>query len=439
VTDLSRYQPAPLVRIEHPEWSKNATMYQINTRQFTEQGTFRAAEAHLPRLKELGVVILWLMPVQVIGEKNRKGTLGSPYAVRDYYSVEPDLGTFEDLKHFVQAAHQHGLYVILDWVANHTAWDSNLVDEHPDWYARNWKGDFAPTPWWDWIDIIDLDYGNAEVREYMTTAMKHWVTETDIDGFRCDVAGFVPVDFWDNVRAELDEIKPVFMLAEWEARDLHQAAFDMTYAWSWNETLHRIAMGKANLEQLRVYYAWNEKAYPADIMRMTFVSNHDMNAWEGTEFEQFGDALGAAIALSVVGDGMPLIYNGQEAGNDKRLEFFERDPIRWRDHPQGELYRSLFALKRENTALWNAHWGARMVDVPNSAPASVLSFVRQDERNRVFATFNFSPDGQRVSYSEGLCHGEYVDYFTQEPVLVDDVTTVVLEPWDYRIFVAQTR
>ena len=176
MTDLSRYQPAPLVRIEHPEWSKNATMYQINTRQFTAQGTFRAAEAHLPRLKELGVVILWLMPVQVIGEKNRKGTLGSPYAVRDYYSVEPDLGTFEDLKHFVQAAHEHGLYVILDWVANHTAWDSNLVDEHPDWYARNWKGDFAPTPWWDWIDIIDLDYGNAEVREYMTTAMKHWVS-----------------------------------------------------------------------------------------------------------------------------------------------------------------------------------------------------------------------------------------------------------------------
>ena len=172
---------------------------------------------------------------------------------------------------------------------------------------------------------------------------------------------------------------------------------------------------------------------------MTFVSNHDMNAWEGTEFEQFGDALGAAIALSVVGDGMPLIYNGQEAGNDKRLEFFERDPIVWRDHPQGELYRSLFALKRDNTALWNAHWGARMVDVPNSSPASVLSFVRQDERNRVFATFNFSPDGQRVSYSERLCHGEYVDHFTQEPVSVDDATTVVLEPWDYRILVARTR
>ena len=436
MTDLSRYQPAPYVRIKHPEWSKNATIYQTQHPAVHPEGTFRAAEAHLPRLAALGAVIIWLMPVQVIGEKNRKGSLGSPYAVKDYYAVEPDLGTIDDLKHFVAAAHEHGLYVILDWVANHTAWDNNLVDEHPEWYARNWKGDFSPTPWWDWVDIIDLDFDNPQVREYMTTAMKYWVSETDIDGYRCDVAGFVPTDFWENVRAELDEIKPVFMLAEWEARDLHAAAFDMTYAWSWNETLHRIAMGEANLEQLRVYYAWNEKAFPDDIMRMTFVSNHDMNAWEGTEFEQFGDALNAAIVLSVVGDGMPLIYSGQEAGNDKRLEFFERDPIVWREHPQGELYRTLFALKRNNTALWNAHWGARMIDVPNSAAASVLSFVRQDEKSRLFAIFNLSPAAQQFTFTEQLCHGGYVDYFSGESVVVDDSTMVVLEPWAYRVLTA---
>lgn len=433
--ELDPYQALPDVRIEHPEWSRNATIYQINTRQFTLEGTFRAAEEHLPRLKALGAVILWLMPVQQIGEKNRKGTLGSPYAVKDYYSVEPHLGTLDDLKHFVGAAHDAGMYVILDWVANHTAWDSNLVTEHPEWYDRDWKGDYRPTPWWDWDDIIDLDYTKPELRRYMTQALKYWISEVDLDGYRCDVAGFVPTDFWNTVRRELDAIKPVFMLAEWESRDLHAEAFDMTYSWSWNETMHRIAMGKGDLEQLKAYYSSNEKAYPRDAMRMMFVSNHDKNAWEGTEFEQFGDALEAAIVLSVVGEGMPLIYSGQEAGNDKRLEFFERDPIVWREHPLGELYRKLFALKRANTALWNARWGARMINVPNSVPASIFSFVRRNDQDKVFAVINLSPASRTVTFLESLCHGAYTDFVTDEPVKVDDDTSMTLQPWSYRILV----
>ena len=169
------HQPRPQVEIEHPEWSRNATIYQINTRQFTPEGTFRAAEAHLPRLKDLGAVILWLMPVNPIGEKNRKGTLGSPYAVQDYYGVNTEFGTMEDLRHFVDAAHDLGMYVILDWVANHTAWDNVLVKEHPEWYERDWKGDFCPTPWWDWVDIIDLDFNSSDLRRYMADAMAHWV------------------------------------------------------------------------------------------------------------------------------------------------------------------------------------------------------------------------------------------------------------------------
>jgi len=433
MSQSERYQPQPYVQLQHPEWSKHATIYQINTRQFTAEGTFRAAETHLPRLRDLGVNILWLMPVQSIGQKNRKGSLGSPYAVKDYYAIEPALGTFDDLKHFVQVAHELGFFVLLDWVANHTAWDCTLVAEHPEWYARDWKGDFCPTPWWDWVDVIDLDYEQPGLREYMTEAMKYWVAETDIDGYRCDVAGFVPVDFWDNVRSELDAIKPVFMLAEWEARDLHARAFDMTYAWSWNETVHRIAMGKGDLEQLRVFYAWNEKAYPADGMRMMFVSNHDMNSWEGTEFEQFGDALDACIALSVVGEGMPLIYNGQEAGNDKRLEFFERDPIAWQEHRQGDLYRELFALKHSNTALWNAQWGARMINVPNSADQVVFSFVRRNEVDKVFAVFNFSPAAVSVTFHASLCHGDYRQFRGCDRVTIDRDTTMTLDAWGYRI------
>jgi len=429
------YQPTPQVRIQHPDWSKNATIYQINTRQFTPEGTFRAAEAHLPRLKELGAVILWLMPVHPIGEKNRKGTLGSPYSVRDYYGVNPEFGTFDDLRHFVDAAHALGMRVILDWVANHSAWDCNLVDEHPEWYARDWKGDFRPTPWWDWPDVIDFDYDQPDMRRYMTEALAWWVREADVDGFRCDVAGFVPTDFWETARRELEAIKHVFLLAEWEARDLHAASFDMTYAWHWNDVVHKIATGQADVNALYVYYSWNEKAYPRDILRMLFVSNHDKNAWEGTEFEQFGEALEAAIVLSVVSEGMPLIYNGQEAGNERRLAFFEKDPIDWRPHPLGDLYRKLFALKRDNTALWNAAWGARMVRVVNDNLTHVLSFVRQNERDRVFAVFNFSAQPQVIGFSESLHHGTWTDFFSGERVTFDGETRLEMERWGYRLFV----
>ncbi len=432
---LDSYRPIPPVRLKHPEWSKNAAIYQINTRQFTPEGTFKAAEAHLSRLKELGVTILWLMPVQEIGRVNRKGTLGSPYSVRDYYSVNQEFGALEDLKHFVKAAHALGLYVILDWVANHTAWDNLLVEEHPEWYARDWKGDFRPTPWWDWPDIIDLDYDQPAVRQYMTEALKYWVAEVDCDGFRCDVAGFVPTDFWENVRKELDAIKPVFMLAEWESRDLHEEAFDMTYAWSWWDAVHQLCMGRADVNNLYIFYSWNEKAFPHDIMRMMFVSNHDKNAWEGTEFENFGDGLEAAIVLSVVGEGLPMIYSGQEAGNPRALAFFERDPIEWRPHPLGDLYKKLFALKRTNTALWNAAWGARMINVFNSAPAKVFSFVRRNDRDKVFVVINFSAEAQAVTFVENLHHGTYTDFFSGETVALDAATEMTLAPWGYRVFV----
>ena len=398
------HQMIPSVKLVHPEWSKNAVIYQINTRQFTEEGTFKAAESHLPRLKDLGVDILWLMPIHEIGQKNRKGTLGSPYAVRDYLSVNSEFGTLEDLKHFVQEAHKLGMYVILDWVANHTAWDNPLVEEHPEWYDRDWKGDFHPSPWRDWDDIIDLDYQQPLLREYMTEALKYWVRVADVDGYRCDVAGFVPLEFWNQARRELDAIKPVFMLAEWESRDLHVEAFDMTYGWSWYSFMHMIATGKENVNGLFYYYSHNEKEYPADVMRMLFVSNHDKNSWEGTEYEQFGDALEAVIALSATSEGMPLLYNGQEAGNTKRLEFFEKDPIQWKLDPMGKLYKSLFALKKKNSALWNGKWGARMIYVPNSAPLQVFSFVRQNENDKVFAVFNFSAEAQTVQFKESLFH-----------------------------------
>jgi glycosidase len=429
------YQPLPYVRIQHPAWSRNASIYELNTRQFTPEGTFRAAEAHLPRLKKLGVDIIWLMPIHPIGEKNRKGELGSPYSVQDYLGVNPEFGKLDDLRHFVSAAHKLGLYVILDWVANHTAWDNPLVDEHPEWYDRDWKGDFRPTPWQDWSDIIDLDYSNPGLRKYMTDAMKYWVREADIDGYRCDVAGYVPVDFWNNLRRELDQIKPVFMLAEWESRDLHAEAFDMSYGWSWHSAMHGIARGEADTGSLVHYYSSNESAFPRDAYRMVFVSNHDKNSWEGTQFEMFGDSLEAAITLSVIGEGMPLIYGGQEAGNPRRLAFFEKDTIDWKAHPVGELYRKLLALKKKNTALWNGQWGATMIPVPNSVPGKVFSFVRQNENDKVFAIFNFSAKTQSVRFKETLYPGEYNDWFSEESVALTADSGMDLEPWSFRVLV----
>ena len=433
--DLSRYSiAAPPLR--HPEWTKSAAIYQLNQRQATPEGTFRAAQEHLPRIRDLGFDIVWLMPVHPIGERARKGALGSPYAVRDYFAVNPEFGDQDDLTRFVAAAHDLGLRVILDWVANHTAWDNALVDEHPEWYARDWKGDFRPTPWWDWDDIIALDYDQVPLREYMSRAMGHWVREADVDGFRCDVAGFVPLDFWEQVRRDLEEIKPVFMLAEWETRDLHHAAFDASYAWSWNSALHEIAHGRVDLEPLRVYYAWNTRAWPRDAMRMTFVSNHDKNAWEGTEVEQFGDALDAAVVLSVVGEGIPMLYSGQESGHGRRLAFFDKDEISWGEHEQGDLYRRLLALKKRHPALWNGAWGARMERVTHDHESSVLAFVRSQETDggpdRVFAAFNFTASPQAVTLADGPYPGRYARALDGDNVVeLSAGHQLQLEPWAY--------
>ena len=432
--ELQRYQPAPYVRVQHPDWTKDAVLYQVNLRQFTPEGTLAAAEKQLPRIKALGADIVWLMPIHPIGEKNRKGGLGSPYSVRDYLAVNPEFGTLDDLKRFVARAHELGLNVILDWVANHTAWDNPLVKQHPEWYARNWKGEYHPTSWNDWSDIIELDYDQPGLRKYMTDALKFWVREAGIDGYRADVAGFVPLDFWNNARQELDAIKPVFMLAEWQATDLHQDAFDATYAWDWYTAAHDAIKGGKGAGPFRSYYSTNDNSWPAAAMRMTFVSNHDKNSWDGTEFEQFGPGLEAAMVLSVVGDGLPLIYNGQEAGNAKRLEFFERDPIAWKDHPNGELYRQLFALKKANTALWNAPWGARMIDVPNSSPETVLSFVRANDKDKVFAVFNFSAKPVDVSFKESLFPGSYRDFTTGRVEQLEAGTSLHLPAWGYRVF-----
>ncbi|NMP17072.1 alpha-amylase family glycosyl hydrolase [Thalassotalea sp. Y01] len=435
MTTDNRYQPTPYVKLKHPDWIKKATIYEVNIRQYTPEGTFNAFGEHLPRLKQLGVDILWLMPIHPIGEKNRKGNIGSYYSVQDYKAVNPEFGSMDDFKALVDKAHQLGMYVILDWVANHSSWDNPLTLSHPHWYSKDHNGNFQPTPWWDWSDIIDFDYQQPGIREYMTGALKFWVSETDIDGYRADVAGFIPTDFWNNVRRELEQIKPVFMLAEWESRDLHEYAFDMSYSWKLHDVMEDVAHGKKDARALYTYFAKELNSWPSNAIKMNFVDNHDKNSWEDTMFARFGDALKPAIVLTVTAEGMPLIYSGQEAGMNKVLEFFEKDQINWQQHEIGELYQALFALKHGNTALYNGNWGGDMIPVPNNQSQSILSFVREKGNDKVFVILNFSAQSQTVSFAENIQLGDYQQLFNGEQIRITQDTSLEIAPWGYKVLI----
>ncbi|UJF30092.1 alpha amylase C-terminal domain-containing protein [Kaistella sp. 97-N-M2] len=429
-----RYQPQKYVQIKNPDWVKNATLYELNIRQFSEDGSFKAVEKELPRLKKLGINIIWLMPVQPIGVKNRKGTLGSYYSVKDYLGINPEFGTEEDFRQLVEAIHVHGMHVILDWVANHSSWDNNLVEDHPDWYMKSRDGKFQSTPWRDYDDIIDFDYRQPEMRKYMTDALKFWVKEFDIDGYRCDVASFVPIDFWENARTELEEIKPVFMLAEAEDKELHRNAFDATYNWTLWNMLHQVAAGKKSAKNLaEEYIAEHVSIFPKEGIRLNFIDNHDKNSWEGDQFTNFGDALKAAIAFSVLMDGMPLLYSGQEAGLERSLAFFEKDPIVWKHHEIGALYAVLFELKHQNQALWNGKFGGEIIRLMNDRLDEVLSFSREKNGNKVLGVINFSGATVSVNVDTSIDAGIYQNLFTGEDDTISEKLALELVPWEYLV------
>ena len=429
------YDTQDNVKIKHPDWSKDAVIYQINTRQYSEKGTFKAVERDLVRIKSLGVDILWFMPIHPIGEVKRKGALGSPYAVKDFQAVNPELGTLQDFKSLVDAAHAKDMKVIIDWVANHTAWDNDLILTHPEWYTRNAEGEMQHPPDTDWLDVADLDYSKEGLRAYMTESLLYWVKEVGIDGYRCDVAGMVPTDFWNSVRPKLDEVKPVFMLAEWQDPELHEYAFDASYAWRWKEIMQEIVKGTKNASDIAGYYDDNQRNWPKDAMRMTYTENHDQNSWDGSTGEIYGEALDAAMALSFVGEGIPLIYNGQEAGNQKRLEFFEKDLIDWGQHPHRDLITKLTSLKENNSVLWNGAWGEPLTVLATSHPKDVFSFVRKDNKSAIVAIFNLSDKNVDVSFSNDTQNGNYRRFMTHETVTLTPETTLSLEPWDYRIYI----
>lgn len=418
-------------------WSRNAAIYQINTRQFTADGTFAAAQEQLPRIADMGIDIIWLMPVHPIGAERRKGSLGSPYAVQDYYGVNPEFGTLEDLRAFIDAAHALEMRVILDWVANHSAWDNDLVTEQADWYTRDSNGQMQHPADTDWTDVVDFDYDNDALRQYMIDVMAWWVEDVGVDGFRCDVAGMVPIDFWNDLRVRLDEIKPVFMLAEWETADHHERAFEATYAWTWNNLLHDITVGEgdATAADMRAWYFDEQDGnWPQDGYRLTYVANHDQNAWHSNMFDRFGDGLEAAIALSVVGEGVPMVYNGQEAGNAVMLEFFERDPIVWGEHALNQTFTDLFALLETNEAIWHGASGGQMVPVTTGHDDQVLAFTRHKGDDAVLALFNLSSEPVETVLSAGAMAGTWTRFGSGEVANFEAGTAVSLPAWSYQIY-----
>lgn len=394
--------------VRHPAWAHSANIYEVNIRQYTPEGTFRAFEKHLPRLRAMGVDILWIMPVNPISQKMRKGTLGSYYAVSDYHAVNPEYGDLDDFRHLVKEAHRLGFKVILDWVANHTGWDNVWVEQHPDWYKRNAKGELEGYHYTDlsdhheevWADVIGLDYSKPEVREGMIEAMSYWVREADIDGFRCDVAWTLPVDFWDEARTRLDKIKPMFMLAEADTPEMQARAFDMTYDWVLYHMLVKVAQGQADVRDLARLYTDPPRRYPAGAYRMIFTSNHDENSWKGSDRELYGDGADAMAVLAATLPGMPLIYGGQEAALDKRLAFFEKDQIDWSKLTRADLYAGLLALKRRHPALSNAVESGNLQLIETGNP-KVFAFRRVAKGDLVTVVVNLSAAPARVTLPGG--------------------------------------
>jgi glycosidase len=422
-------------QVVHPEWSKNSVLYEVNIRQYTPEGTINAFARHLPELKQLGVDILWLMPVNPIGIKNRKEALGSYYSVKDYKDVNPEFGTLEDFKKLLAEAHNMGFHVIIDWVPNHSSWDNNLVTEHPDWYTKDSSGNFTPPIGTDWTDVIQFDWSNKDLQDYMIEALKFWV-DLGVDGFRVDHPHKTPYAFWERARTELNKLKPVFMLAENEEQvDFMKGGFDMSYAWELHHLMNRIAQGKDSLKSLNRYYIKEDSIFPGNVYRMVFMDNHDENSWNGTINSRMGEAQKAFAVFMFTTKGVPLLYNGQEVCLDKSLKFFVRDTIRWDSCYLTGFYKGLIKLKKENTSLWNGESGGKMEIIKTDKADKVFAYSREKNENKVVVFLNLSKKTVAVKPHLENLKGEYSDYFSRQKTAIPLTDSVRLEPWGYRVFV----
>ncbi|MFD0990983.1 alpha-amylase family glycosyl hydrolase [Mariniflexile jejuense] len=436
-----------------PEMMENAVIYEANIRQYSPKGTFNAFTKDIPVLKELGVKIIWVMPINPISKIKRKATgdkftseiadekerekyLGSYYSVSDYKAINPEFGTLEDFKNLVTTAHKNGIYVIVDWVPNHTGWDHPWVTAHPDYYTQNDKGEIIDPinpetgESWGWTDTADLNYDNKNMRKEMISDLSYWLKEANIDGFRMDVAHKVPVDFFETAKTELNKIKPIFMLAEAEQPDLLVNAFDMQYGWEAHHIFNEISKGEKTVKAFDDYMIKIDSTLQRDDINMNFVTNHDENSWSGTLKERMPNNKNIFTALTYAMPGMPLIYSGQEYDLSHRLKFFEKDSIPKTKGSYFELLKKLGYLKNTNPALNGGKVAAsyKRIETNNS---NILLFERRRGENKLIFMGNFSNEPQTI---KNLNQGKMLDYIANKEIVLNN-QDITLQPWEYKILI----
>jgi len=432
--------------------AENAVIYEANIRHYSPEGTFNAFAKDLPELKKMGVKIIWIMPIYPISMKNRKTTdgrlvseikdpkeqakyLGSYYAISDYTAINPDMGTKEDFRNLVKKAHENGMYVILDWVANHTGWDHKWITEHPEYYHKNAKGEVTDPlnpetgQSWGWTDVAHLDYGNKDLFPVMTNEMLYWIKNENVDGFRCDVADNVPAAFWEFAIPKLKEVKPVFMLAESNKNYLlTPKTFDMGYGWDAHHTMNDIYKGSKTVKDFDNLLEKIGKEYGKEAYFMNFTSNHDENSWQGTEYERMGEAVETFTALTYTMPGLPLIYTGQEYDLKRRLKFFEKDSIPKTKAHMFSVYEQFGALKNSNIALNGAKKPASYKRLATSSDSNILAFEREKEGKKVVYIGNLSKADQEFTVA---ADGTFTNYKTGKKVTLTQNQKYTFKPWQY--------
>ncbi|MBS1947606.1 MAG: 1,4-alpha-glucan branching protein [Bacteroidetes bacterium] len=413
-------------------WGYDSNIYEVNTRQYTQEGTFNAFAQHLPRLKDMGVEILWFMPITPISIEKRKGSLGSYYACSDYTAINPEYGTLDDFKNLSKTAQGMGFKIIIDWVANHTGWGHRWTKEHPEYYSKDENGNFTEKHGWD--DVIDLNYNNAALRQAMKSAMKFWVDECGIDGFRCDMAHLVPLDFWVEARAFLEPVKKMFWLAECEEVSYHDV-FDATYTWKWMHKTEDFARRQTGVQGLwQLLQEYNDE-FPFFAFRAYFTSNHDENTWNGTEYEKYGPAAKNLAVFSCLWNGTPLVYSGQEMPNCKRLKFFDKDSIEWTGKFElHNFYKALLSLRKRNKALRAGDDSAKTFKLSTNADDKIFSFLRKNDRHEVLVILNFSGENIPAEINDAEVNGSFINTFSGEPKDFSSNKNVELLPWAWLVF-----
>lgn len=415
----------------HAEWLLQANIYEVNIRQYTPEGTFKAFEASLPRLKQMGVDILWFMPINPISKTDRKGTLGSYYAVADYKAINPEFGNLNDFTWLVKKAHDYGFKVIIDWVANHTGADNGWLTRHPDFYNRDSTGKIMYA--FDWTDTRDLNYDNKEMRDSMIDAMQYWLTQTDIDGFRCDAANEMPADFWKQCIPQLRKTKTIFMLAEGDKPELAAAGFDATYAWPMFQAMKQVAAGTRNALTLDSVLMKQDSTFPASASFLYFTSNHDENSWNKSDYATFPGQVHAPFAVftQTMKAGLPLIYSGQEEPVLKAISFFEKDTIHFARYGRANFYKTLLNLRKQNPAL---AIDASFKKISVGDNKSLFAFVREKGGYKVAVILNLSNTQQTVTITDDELTGKPMNVFMGAKETLQENQSFKIEPWGYIVY-----